>query len=140
MELFGIVFSVPVALVASAIYAIFLSAVVKRFEYLTMLFRAGSVLVLALFVVEVVLLSTLGAIQSRGVFGPAFYYAHLAVFFFGTPALANILVLRKRVGLFGHWYAVAPVCALFALVLVLLQYGVSEALFGVDGMSGPYSD
>jgi hypothetical protein len=30
-------------------------------------------------------------------------------------------------------------CTLFAFSLVLLQYGVSEALYGIDGTQGPYS-
>jgi hypothetical protein len=37
------------------------------------------------------------------------------------------------------WYAAVPFCIVFAFVLVLLHYAVSEALDGVDGDNGPFS-
>ena len=86
-----------------------------------------------------VLLATIGAVRSRGAIGPAFYAVHIALFFLGTPALANALVLRKRGGM-RRWYWAVPACTLFAFALVLLQYGVSEALYGIDGMDGPFSN
>ena len=88
---------------------------------------------------EVLLLVTVGAVRARTILGPRFYAAHVALFFLGTPALANILVLRKGAGLLSRWYTAVPLCTGFALVLVLLQYGVSEALYGIDGDNGPFS-
>jgi hypothetical protein len=76
--------------------------------------------------IEVVLLVALGAIRSRATIGPAFYVIHVALFFLGTPALVNVLLLRKPTG-FIRWYWAVPACTLFAFLLVLLQYGVSEA-------------
>ena len=72
MELLGIVFSIPVAFVMSMVYCAILANAIRR--------------------CEVALLTTLGA----GVIGPAFYVAHVVFFFLGTPALANVLLLRKR--------------------------------------------
>jgi hypothetical protein len=87
--------------------------------------------------VEVVLLAVIGAVRARTLLGPGFYALHLIMFFLGTPALANIPLLRRRA--LGRWYWVVPICTLFAFVLVLLQIGVSEALYGIDGFDGPFS-
>ena len=133
MEIFGIILSAPVAFLASALYCILIDRMMRRFTQAIRALRAGSLAVLAAFVIELTLLITLGAVRSRERFGSAFYAMHLTVFFLGPPALANLLVLRNRRGMFGRWYTAAPLCTVFAFVLVLLQYGVSEALFGIDG-------
>jgi len=96
-------------------------------------------MVLAAFAVEVGLLATLGAVRSRAAVGPGFYVAHSVLFFLGTPALAQVLVLRRRPGIPGKWYVAAILCSAFAVVLVVLQYAVSEALYGINGTDGPYS-
>jgi hypothetical protein len=46
----------------------------------------------------------------------------------GPPA-SPISILR-RCRLPSRWYAAVPLCTAFALILVLLQYGVSEARMG----------
>jgi len=139
VELFGIVFSIPVAFVMSMVYCAVLARVIRRFEALRRWLYTASVVILGGFLMEVVLLSTLGAVRSRGIIGPAFYLAHVIFFFLGTPALANVLLLRKRAAVVRRWYLAAILCTGFAFCLVLLQYGVSEALYGVDGTNGPYS-
>ena len=138
MEIFGIILSVPVALIASMLYCLFLEKVVAPRTVLSRLMRRASYVLLALFCVEVVLLETIGAVRSRGMLGPGFYIAHLIFFFLCTPALANILVLQGRRTTVSKWYVAGLICTVFAVVLVLLQYGVSEALYGIDG-DGPYS-
>jgi hypothetical protein len=90
-----------------------------------------SIIVLSTFAVEVVLLAMMGAVRLQSVLGPLFYAVHLLVFVLGTPALANVLILR-RIGKVPTAFVVVPLCTAFALVLVLLQYGVSEALFGIE--------
>ena len=137
MEIFGIILSVPVAFVASLLYCFLLAKIVRRWSLVSHLLRWASLVVLVVFVVEIALLATVGAVRSRAAIGPLFYPAHLMVFFLGVPALANVLVLRRNV---KRWYVAVPLCTLFALVLVLMQYGVSEALYGIDGDSGPFSD
>ena len=139
MELFGIFFSIPVSLVASLVYCFFLQKVVLKSDRASRAVRIASYVVLLLFVIEIVLLISLGAVHSRSLVGPAFTVFHFLIFFLGTPALAGSLVLRPRGGLLLAWYASAFLCTLFALCLVLLQYSVSEALYGIDDESGPYS-
>ena len=131
MELVGIALSIPIAFVASALYCLLLSRVVIKFERPIRYLRAGSYGVLALFAVELLLLNTLGSVRSSALIGRGFYVTHLVIFFCGPPALANLLVLRKRSKESFAWYAVFA-CTVFAFLLVLLQYDVSESLYGIE--------
>ena len=137
MEILGIFYSIPVAFVASSIYCFFLAKVVLRHERVCRVLRRLSYVVLSLFAVELIFLATLGAVRSRGMLGPGFYVAHLLFFFLGVPALGNLLVLRRKGG--QPWYVAALFCTVLAFVLVFVQLGVSEALYGIDDEGGPYS-
>ena len=131
MEILGIILSIPAAFVASTVYSFLISKFVIRIDPLRRVMWMASVGVLILFVIEVALLIAIGAVPSREILGPAFYVAHVVVFFAGPPALANVLILRNsRRAL--RWYWAVPACTAFAFVLVLLQYGVTEALYGID--------
>ena len=112
-------------------------AVMRRMECVRQLIYVASVILLGSFLVELVLLVTLGAVRSRAVVGPEFDVAQLTFFLLGTPALANVLVLRGRSPLVARWYFAAVICTIFSFFLVLLQYGVSEALYGPDGARRP---
>jgi hypothetical protein len=138
MEILGIALSVPVAFVACLVYCFLLARVVVHLNRLRQAMWLVSALVLLTLVIEVSLVATLGAVRSRTIVGPGFYVAHVALFFLGPPALANLLVLWRPRGIV-RWYWAVPLCTLLAFGLVLLQYGVDEALFGVDGMGGPFS-
>jgi len=133
VEIFGILLSIPVAFAVSMTYCALLANVARRFERLRFFLIVASSFILMVFLLEIVLLLTLGAVRSRAVVGPGFYVVHIGLFFLGTPALANVLVLRERASVLGKWYVAGVICALFAVFLVFLQYGVSEALYGVDG-------
>src|SRR5262249_3887117 len=98
--------------------------------------RAASIFVLALLIVEIILVASMGAVRARAIIGPSFYVIHLVLFFICTPALANVLVFRHR----KSWYLVPVACTALAFFLVLFQYSVSESLYGIDGESGPYSN
>jgi len=139
MELLGIVLAVPVAFVASMLYCLVLAKVMSKRIAFSQLVRRASYVLLSLFLVEILLLVTIGAVRSRGLLGPGFYVAHLVFFFLCTPALANILVLQQKRAIVGRWWVAGLICAAFAFGLVMLQVGVSEALYGVDGNDGPYS-
>ena len=139
MEVFAILLSVPAAFVASVVYCFLLAKIVVRFDTVSRWMWWASAVVLIGFAVEVLLLVTLGAVRVRTIIGPVFYLAHLLVFVLGTPALANVLILRSRPVLRSRWYWAIPCCTVFALVLVLLQYSVSESLYGIDGVDGPFS-
>ena len=139
VELFGIILSVPVAFACCMLYCLLLAKVISRFRWLGRILRLLSIPVLVVFVVEIVSLVTIGPVRSRGFFGPGFYVTHLIVFFLGPPALANVLVLRVEPKAYCKWYIAGILCTAFAFFLVLLQYTVSESLYGIDGEGGPYS-
>jgi hypothetical protein len=139
MECFGILCSVPVAFVMSTACCAILAHTIRPHERLRGGLCAGSFVVLIGFLSEVVLLATLGAVGSRALVGPSFYVAHCVFFFLGTPALASVLILPRQSPFVRRWYIASVVCTAFAFCLVLLQYGVSEALYGVNGDNGPYS-
>jgi hypothetical protein len=40
----------------------------------------------------------------------------------------------------SYIYVVVLLCTFFAFVLVLLHYGFAEALYGIDGVDGPFSE
>ncbi len=139
MELFGIVLSIPVAFVASMLYCLLLAKIVSKSAMLSRWLRMASYAVLGLFAVEILLLVTIAPVRARGLIGPGFYVAHLVFFFLCPPGLANVLVLRPRRGILSMWWVAGALCTVLAFCLVLLQYGVSEALYGIDGDDGPYS-
>jgi len=133
VELLGIALSLPIAFAANLVYCLLLAKVVVWIEALRRILLMTSIVVLLAFVGEVSVLASIGPVRSSTTFGAGFYVAHIALFFAGPPALANVLVLRKswpRVS----WYWAVPFCTLFAFGLVLLQIAVSEALYGVDGL------
>jgi hypothetical protein len=116
VELFGILFSVPGAFVASLIYCLLLARVVTHIEPLRRVMWKGSLAVVLAFAVEVVLLLTMGPAQCRAIFGLAFYVAHLALFILVTPAVANLLVLWRPGGLI-RWYWAVPICTVVGVGL-----------------------
>jgi hypothetical protein len=74
----------------------------------------------------------------RATIGPAFFPIHSVLFFLAVPALANLLMIKKAGTILGSWPIVALLCSALSLPVVLTQYGVAEALYGVDGAGGPY--
>jgi hypothetical protein len=137
MELFGILFAIPVAFVAAAVYAS-LMRFVLRYRLINRIALWISIAVLGGLLLEWGALLAVGAVRSRAIVGPAFYPAHLVLFFLAVPALANVLIIKKRGTILGAWFMVALLCSVLALPIVLTQYGVAEALYGVDGTGGPY--
>jgi hypothetical protein len=132
MELFGIALSVPVAFVASMLYCFLLDRVVLKLEGPRRWLLFTSYFVLVVFGAELVMLLTLGAVRSGAILGRIFYVVHLILFFLGVPSLANVLLLRQRRRFVDRWYVAGVLCTVFAFFLVLLQYSVSESLYGIE--------
>ena len=139
MENFAIVLSLPAGICAGLGYSLILGRIVFRLRRVAKLFVWTSCIVLMGLIIECALLATVGAVTCRGLFGPAFYGAHLIIFFLGTPALANVLVLPRRDSVFARWYVAGVLCGFLFTFLVIMQYGVFETLYGVNGVEGPYS-
>jgi hypothetical protein len=139
MELLGIILSVPVAFACCMVYCLLLAKVICKFRRLSYVLKTFSTFVLAGFALELVFLITIGIVRSRAFWGAGFYVIHIILFFLGPPALANVLLLRNGTRMRSLWYIAGFLCTVFAFILVLLQYTVSESLYGIDGEGGPYS-
>ena len=74
-------FSIPVTFGMNMVYCAVLAKVLRNFDRLYAFLYVPSLIVLGIFVVEVVLLVSLGAVSSRAIVGPAFYVVHLLSFF-----------------------------------------------------------
>jgi len=61
-----------------------------------------------------------------------FYPAHLAIFLFSIPALANLLVLARPAGRWGGGSWQGMLCAALDLPVVLTQYVVTESALRVE--------
>jgi len=76
--------------------------------------------------------STAGVTPAREL-----YVAHVILFFIGTSALANLLVLRPRNGFFAKQYVADSFCTVFAFILVLLPYTCRSPLPESMGKTAP---
>lgn len=139
MECFAILLSLPGGICVGLAYSLILDKIVSRLRRVATLFIWSSYVVLTGLAIEVVLLQTLGTVGNRTLLGPGFCLAHLIVFVLGTPALANVLVLPRRIPFFSRWYVAGVLCGFLFTFLVIMQYVVFEALYGIDGHNGPYS-
>ena len=140
MELFGIVFSIPAAFIASVVYRVFVLKLHASWSWVKPVFLLASYVVLGVILVEWILLLLLGAVGARLLVGPMFYPIHVGVFVLGTPALLNILILSPSSKHAGRWLQASSLSTVLALVLVLQQYLVSESLYGIDQGTGPFSE
>jgi hypothetical protein len=64
---------------------------------------------------------------------------HRACFYLITPATANLLLLLGK-GFVTRWYLAALPSAGIGVLAVIIEYAVSEALYGPDGVGGPYGN
>jgi hypothetical protein len=138
MELFAVVGAMPAAFIASALYSgilrrLTLGATAKR------LLLWASAAVLGGVLLEWLLLAMLGPLHLRSLLGPTFGWLHLALFFLAVPALANILIIARPDTMLSSWVVLGILSAALALPVVLTQYVVSDALYGIDGHGGPYT-
>ena len=137
MELFGIVGAVPAAFLATALYT-----PIARWAFRNRWIERSACWVSTAVLVGLILewgaLASIGPVRSRGIIGPLFYALHSVFILLAVPAFANLLIIKRRETVGGSTYLVALLCSLLALPVVLTQYGVAEALYGINGNSGPY--
>ena len=139
MEMLGLALAFPAVLLANVIYASLTGLVLARMRRLHPWLLWPSRAVLGLLVLELVAVGAFGAIALRQAMGPAFWTLHLGVVLLGAPALANLLLIPGGRDWYHRWYVVAPICYILGMFLVFFQVGVGDALFGPDGVGGPFS-
>jgi hypothetical protein len=143
MESFALMLSVPASFIATIIYISILHILktyIPRWSIISNYIFYASLGIIVTFVTEFIGVSTWGAINLRVYIGPVYYCVHLILFFLVIPSLANVLQLQKKVSFFSNWVVTAFICAVLALFVALLQYDVTETLYGIDGMKGPFVD
>jgi uncharacterized membrane protein len=138
MESLGIILSVPVAFVASVVYALILEKVMRKLPSLIHPLGTVSVAIVLGSIVETITKTAIGAIRLREIIGSPYYTIHVALFLLTLPALATVMRFQNKFQRLSRWYSIGSLCAVVGLWIVLQQYDISEALFGVDGMGGPY--
>jgi len=138
MELFGIILSVPMAFVASSIYSVIIKKLTMKWKILTIPILWISIIILSLIIMEFFCVITFGTIKLREIIGQSYYPIHAFLFFLALPSLVNVMRLQKRINFMSKWYVIGVTCAFFGLCIVLMQYTVSESLYGIDGIGGPY--
>jgi hypothetical protein len=139
MEVLGLALAIPAVVVANLGYVLLVRFGFARLKKLRPWLLWPSYLVVILALIDVILVLTLGAVTARTLIGPPFWRFHLLVFLFGAPSLANVLLLSRETMWFRRWYATVVFCCLFGVFLVFFQVGVGDALYGPDGVGGPFS-
>ena len=133
MELFGLLLSIPGAFFVSVICRFMILQADPHYPWVRRYFQPFAQAILGLLVVELVALATLGSRRSHDLAGPLFEIVRGVVFFFATPALVGLIVLRWP----SKWYVVGPIGMTFAFALILLQFRVSDQVYG-EKVERPY--
>jgi hypothetical protein len=132
MESLGFLMSIPGGALLSFIY---IKGVERIFRFVprtipTMKFL--TIAILSLLVLEMICLIVSDAPRLNEISGGVFYSTHLVVFFLTVPAFANLYLLyaANSVPKFGAIIFLA----IASFFIAGLQYGVTDSLFGPDGM------
>lgn len=133
METFAILFAIPASLVAAFVYSHLLTWTTDQYPLLAAFLKPPSWIVLVFVVVELLVVSASEVSHVRSSIGERIWdFVQILSGLLGTPALANVLLLRPEP--ISKW-VVVPACGAIAIVLVVLQYTVSEQLYGIDAAS-----
>jgi hypothetical protein len=139
MEILGLFLAVPAVVMANICYGLLLRFGLIRIRRIQPWLLWPSRLVVVLAALDVAVVVLLGAVAARRLIGPAFWGIHLLVVLLGAPALANVLILRSQGMWSRRWYGAVALCCVFGVFLVFFQVGVGDALYGPDGVGGPFS-
>lgn len=136
MELFGLLFAIPLTLVTATMYCIGAAFIFRKLRVLRAVALVSSLLVCLCITTEIALLGTLGAKATYSRLGIGFTLIHEVSFWLGPPAIANLLLLLFRIQS-DTWrrrkIAVATLVCWFACVSALFaNIAVDEAIVGVD--------
>ena len=133
MELFGLLLSIPGAFFMSIICRFVILQADPHYPWIRRFLKPISKGILGLLAVELLAFGMLGPRRVHDLTGPLFEVVRFLVFFLATPALVSLLVLRWP----SKWYVVGPLGAAFAFALILLQFRVSDQVYG-EKVERPY--
>jgi hypothetical protein len=139
MESLAIAIFILGGLVAAPVFCFLLVKVVRPYPLISRVVSYGALASMFLFGTDLLLVGVLGAVKVREVVGPVFMPLHALLTLGSAPALASALLLRQR-DVARWWPAVAALSWVLGVFSIFYQYGVAEALYGIDGEGGPYSE
>jgi len=136
MELFGLLFAVPVTLVTSAVYCVGAAFILTKLRVLRPVALIGSLLVGLCILTEIVLLGALGAKAAYSRLGFGFTVIHEVSFWLGPPAIATLLLLllpiRSDTWKRRKIVVASLVCWFVCMGALFGNIAVDEAIVGID--------
>ena len=142
MELFGLIFALPVTLYTSTVFCLLAFWVLTRWPFFRPIVAVASLLVLVSVTLEIAFSIWIGPLQLRNRFGIAHAMVHFLNCLLAPPAIAcAILLTCMRIRLWRWVQCVVAIGACwFACMAVLLGHiAVDEEIYGVDGSGFPPS-
>jgi hypothetical protein len=137
MESLGIALGILGGLVAAPLFCFLLIKIIAPLPRLSRLAFFVAAVSLVIYAVELSFVGVRSAVAARQLVGPAFFPVHALLTLGSAPALACVLLLGRR-NIAKWWPAAAAICWLVGVFSIFYQYGVAEALYGIDGQGGPY--
>jgi hypothetical protein len=125
-------------LIAAPTFCLVLAKWIRQLPRLARLLWCFGLSISGLFVSDLILVAVVGSVRARELLGPGFPDIHAFVTLLAAPSVACAVLLGQR-NLARWWPAVAAFCWLVGAFAIFYQYGVMEALYGIDGIGGPYS-
>lgn len=135
MEMFGAILAIPVSFVSSGLYSVFLFAFIKPHAKLSTFLFWPSLVVLTALSWEIVLTILVGPKGLEELMGPTYFRIHVGIFFLSVPSLVNAIALQRRFSIISKWYIIAPACSILTILIIMLQFYVTDILFGIDHSS-----
>jgi len=135
MELLGLLFAIPVSLAASCAYSTLLWAFFRYLPGISRVIAPASYVVVASILVEVALISAMGAKGSYVHLGYKFTALHLFDVLLGPPAIANLVYFfaaRCNLNLWLRFSSAALCCWIACFVGVLGHITIDEAIVGSE--------
>ena len=137
MEAFGIALSLMGGVVAAPAFCYALLKLVRPHRAIATIGFSAALAVVALFAVEILLVSVRGVLATRALIGPVFFPLHALLTLGIAPACACGLLLGRR-SMARWWPVAAALCWCIGAAAIFYQYDVAETLYGTDGIGGPY--
>lgn len=138
MEALGIAIGILGGLIAAPVFCFLLVKLIAPLPRLSRFAFYAAAALLLIYSAELLFVAARSVVAARQLVGPAFFPAHVLLTLGSAPALACVLLLGSR-NVAKWWPAAAAICWLIGVFSIFYQYGVAEALYGIDGQGGPYS-
>ena len=139
MESLAIAIFILGGLVAAPVFCFALVKLIRPHPLISRAILYYALALLVLFGLDLVLIGAFGAVKMREIVGSAFMPLHALLTLGSAPALASVSLLGQK-SLARWWPAVAVMSWTLGVFSIFYQYGVAEALYGIDGQGGPFGD